>query len=377
MKIKSLLSSLVLILLIFSCSSDGKKSDGLLPPASGSPGEMIVVMDSAQWKNVLGREVRETFQAEVQGLPREERMFKINQVNPARMSNLLRQVRNLVFVVTLDDNSPGSRRIRNYFTKESLDKIRQDDDLFVYTSENEFAKGQQVMYLFGKTESQLIRHIRDNRTALQNFFNNAEFSRLQSNIFKGKKPTGLTEVLEKEHDCTMKLPFGYQLVVNEDNGSSGFVWFRQMNDDNDKNIYITYRPYRSEKMFDKDNLISLRDSIAKNQLFGDPDKPETSYVLTETAVPFIPVQVQQLTFKDMYAKKMKGLWKTRNNSMGGPFVSYGMVDEELNRFYYIEGFVYSPGENQREYMREFDVILHSFNTLTASASDEEEASAGE
>lgn len=363
MKISSFLLSLFIFTFLISCSENGKKSDGLLPPASGSPGEMIVIMDSTQWNNVLGREVRETFAAEVQGLPRQERMFKINQVNPAKLNSLLKQVRNLLFVVTLDNNSNASRRIRSYFTKETLDRIRQNDDLFVFTAENEFAKGQQVMYLFGKSEDQLIENIRENRDALQAFFNNAEMSRLEENIFKGKKMKGLTDILRKEHECTMTLPFGYELVESQENGQRGFIWFRQMNDDNDKNIFVTYRPYVSESMFKKENLIELRDSIAREHLFGDPDLPASTHVLTETTVPYIPVTVHQETLNGMYAMELRGLWRTNNKSMGGPFVGYGLVDEELNRFYYIEGFVYSPGKDQREYMREMEVVLHTFNTL--------------
>lgn len=331
----------------------------MLPPASGGPGEMIVVMDSSQWNQVLGREIKQTFAAEVPGLPRQERMFKLNQVDPGNVNGILKQVRNLLFVVTLDNRSMDSRRIQSYFTKESLEKIKQNDDLFVFTAENEFSRGQQVMYLFGRSEGELIEHIRENREDLQNFFNNAERARLVQSLFKGKKMQGLTDILKKEHECTMFLPVGFELVLNE----PGFVWFRQMNPQNDKNIFVSYVPYRSEKMFNHERLIQLRDSIAKEQLFGDPEKPNT-HLVTELEVPYIPVMTERVTFNGKYAMQMKGLWRTNNKSMGGPFISYAFVDENLDRFYYIEGFVYSPGVNQREYIRELDVILHTFETIS-------------
>jgi hypothetical protein len=356
--------SLTFIICLTSCSSNEKKSDSMLPAASGRAGEMIVVIDSSQWKSVLGREIKETFGAEVPGLPREERMFKMNQVDPERMNQLLRQVRNLLFVVTLDNRSADSRLIQSYFTQESLEKIRQDDDLFVFTAENEFAKGQQVMYLFGRTEDALIEHIRENRESLQDFFNNAERARLTENIFRGKKMEGLSDVLKQQHECTMTFPVGYELVVSD----PGFAWFRQMNPDNDKNIFISYAPYTSESMFSEENLIQFRDSVAKNQLFGDPAKPET-FVVTETEVPFIPVLTETVTFNGQYAVQMKGLWRTNTKSMGGPFISYALVDENLGRFYYIEGFVYSPGVNQREYIREMDVVLHTFEATSTPPAD--------
>ena len=57
------------------------------------------------------------------------------------------------------------------------------------------------------------------------------------------------------------------------------------------------------------------------------------------------------------------IWKTNNISMGGPFVSYVLVDESLNRMYYFEGFLYSPGVDQRELIRELDIILRTFKPL--------------
>ncbi|MCA6078074.1 DUF4837 family protein [Fulvivirga sedimenti] len=350
-------------LFLFSCGGNGKPSKAMLPPASGRPGEMIIVMDSTQWSGELGETLRGTFAADVPGLPRDEAMFKMNRVEPSKMTRILKMVKNLVFVVTLDSESAASRRIRSYFTAESLERIKNEPELFVFTAEDEFANGQQVMYLFGQTEEQLISSIRENAGNLRGFFNQAEEKRLENTIFTGRNTLGLTKTLQEQYNCTMNFPFGFQVAhtYKSPEGSRGFIWFRQMNPENDKNVFVTYVPYRSESMFSQENLIAFRDSVAINQLFGDPDRPE-SFVLTETTVPYIPVTTQQLTFKGKFAVKMRGLWKTNNISMGGPFVSYAMVDENTGRFYYIEGFVYSPGKPQREYMRELQVILNSFQT---------------
>ena len=48
--------------------------------------------------------------------------------------------------------------------------------------------------------------------------------------------------------------------------------------------------------------------------------------------------------------------------MGGPFISYVLVDEELDRVYYLDGFVYSPSKDQREFIRELETILRTFRT---------------
>jgi len=352
---------LILIsIVLFSCEgeqSGGKKSSSLLPKASGRAGEMIVVMDSVQWKGELGDAIRGVFLEEVKGLPREESMFKLNRVDPQKFNDVLKTVKNLLFVVTLDSNTPDSRVVQNYFTKSSIKKIKENNDLFVYTSEDIYARGQEAMYLFGQTEEALIEKIKLSSFRLQKYFNDAENKRLRAGLFKAKEKEGITDLLVEDHDCYMRIPFGYKLVVNQ----PGFLWVRQINDESDKNIFVAYTPYRSESSFSNEAIISFRDSVARRQLFEDPADPAT-HLLTETEVPFIPVVSNQIDFKGKYAMKTRGLWRTNNKSMGGPFMSYTIYDEATGRLYYIEGFLYSPGKNQREYMREIEVILSTFRT---------------
>lgn len=346
--------------LLFACdggNGNGKKSNGLLPKASGSAGEMLVVMDSAQWQGELGQTIRDIFMEEVEGLPREEYLFKLNRVDPTRFNSVLKTAKNLIFAVTLDKKSSEANVVKNYFTKSSLQQIREDANLFLYTSSDVYARGQEVMYLFGQTEDALVENMKKNKDRLQYYFNNAENERLKLGLYKAKELEGISKMLMNKHNCYMRIPFGYKLVLEE----KGFIWARQINAESDKNVFIAYKPYTSESSFETENIIALRDSIALSQLFEDPDDPSTN-IVTETNVPYIPVQTEQITFNGNYAVETKGLWKTNNLSMGGPFISYTLVDEELGRLYYIEGFLYSPGKNQREFMRELEIILSTFRT---------------
>jgi len=158
----------------------------------------------------------------------------------------------------------------------------------------------------------------------------------------------------REHQCNIRIPFGYQLVQQE----KGFIWVRRIDTQVDRDIFIAYKPYESEEELSKEGVISFRDSITSNYIFDDPEKPDT-YVTLQLYVPLIQKEVN---FNNKFAIETRGLWRTNNNSMGGPFLSYSFVDEELNRLYYIEGFVYSPGKSQREFIREIGVILSTFQT---------------
>ena len=97
--------------------------------------------------------------------------------------------------------------------------------------------------------------------------------------------------------------------------------------------------------------------IARKYIFEDPERPNT-FVMTERDD--YPVISEVTNINDRYTVSLKGLWHTNNLSMGGPFISYSFVDEALNRIYYIEGFLFSPGKPQRESLRELRTILSTF-----------------
>jgi hypothetical protein len=97
-------------------------------------------------------------------------------------------------------------------------------------------------------------------------------------------------------------------------------------------------------------------------LFGNPERLQ-SYLVTETAIAFKPVLTREISFHGKYAIEMRGLWRTNNLTMGGPFLSYALVDEKTGMLYYIEGFTYAPGKEQREIMRELEVILNTFKAI--------------
>lgn len=335
-----------------SCEAETEESrTSNLPPSTGSNADIIVVIDSAHWAGPLGEEIRRTFKEPIPGLPQDEPHFFINQVNPFQMNNVLRTVKNLVYVATLDNQSSAGRKLKSEFTKESIERISQDSSLFMLTKQNVFAKDQEVLHLFGNNEEELIKNISKNRDKIREGFQKKEIERVSRNIF-AKEVKGITNALIKDHGFSMRIPMGYDLVYNKDN----FVWIRFFDADVDKNIFVSYQDYTSEEVFKDENILKLRDMEVRK--LGE-DTDDVVYMKTETLV---PIETEPFTFNGKYAIETRGLWKLSNNTMGGPFLSYIFVDEELQRLYYIEGYVYSPGKDKRNHMKEIEAILKSFKT---------------
>lgn len=349
----------VMVLALWLAACDGKNG-GELPPATGLSGDTYLVMDSTQWKGELGAVIDSLFGLEMPGLPRKERIFNLRWIDPLKMNFVLRQRRNIIYAVTLDKRTRGARKIIDIFTEESISKIKDDPSFFVATNSNVHAVGQEVMYLFGNTEEQLIENVRANGRKLIEHFNKAERDRLVSAYTKAGQVKGTMDWMRKNFKASMVVPFGYKLVINNEE----FLWIRQINPRDDKDVFVYRTDYTSQDQFKKDALIALRDEVCKKYLFEDPEVLD-SYLITETTVPYIPVETKEVTLNGKYAVQMRGLWRANNFSMGGPFISYALVDEALGKFYYIEGFTFSPSKDQREIIRELDTILNTFETSEA------------
>lgn len=345
----------VLITMALACGRETNKE--YLPAATGKPGNIILIMDSVQWQGALGSELRQIFREEIKTLPREEMTFDLIWVYPRKGSTLLTQIRNLVYVVTLDQQTPGSQLLKKQFSPETLERVKRDTSFYLATDKDVYARGQEVMYLFGDTQQHLIEHLRKHRKNIQNYFNTIERERIQRGLQSTASTKGIAAFVRKEQSCEINLPFGFKLADKQ----ADFIWFRQMDAAVDKDIFIAWKKYTSEYQLLPDSLIAWRNRIASRYLFEDPDQPD-SYLVTETSVPFRPVLARQITLNNQYAMELRGLWKTHTNTMGGPFVSFTRIDERTGRLYYIEGFCYSPGKPQRETMRELEAILGTFRT---------------
>ncbi len=353
MKFKLFLLPIIGFFLIEGCDQairDANKE--FMPLAQGAMGEIILVMDSAQWKGQIGSELRKTFHAIMPGLPQDEPLFKLFHVNPIRLNSVLKQAKNMIFVTVLSDKSQASQILKSYFTKESLKRIQKENDLYMFIKKDDFARGQEVLHLFGPDQQTLVSNLQANREKIRAYFEKTERKRLQLALFKSEN-RALSSELKSKHEFSIRVPYGYELARNDDN----FIWIRQMEYPEEKSFFIYYEPYLSSDIFNKDSIAKLRNKITSS-LIRDIQNQGTYMTLQEEK--HMPYFTKEINLNGNYAFEMRGLWKLSDISAGGPFVSYTTVDEKLGRLYYIEGYVYHPSGDKRDWIREMDTILQTF-----------------
>ena len=356
------------ITLFSSCSSDKKDEKefsykDFLPLSKGGRGEILLQMDSSKWEGELGAAVRELYMAPMPGFSQPaEPIFKIYHAAPKNVNDLLEEYHSIFVVLSLESQSRDSEILRKKFAKESLARIEADTTPYLIVKKDEHAKNQQVVYLIGKNDQQLIKHLKANEEKLREIFYKTERERSYLVAFRGGKQIGRMQRYEKEHGFKLAIPDGYQeakdtIITNEQKQDLGFVFLRLIDNANgrDRNMFVAYKPYLSQGQLNADSILVWRRELGEKYM-KDPDKG--SYMTDQTdAVPYFS---QKINFKGYYAIEIRALWKLTSLTAGGPFVGYLLVDEKKNRLYYIEGFIYAPTHKKRDYIREVESILWTF-----------------
>lgn len=365
---KKLIPLLFIMFWVVSCASEPKteeekeaakaRNEKLLPDASGEYGEVVIVMNKKRWKGELGVALKEAFHGDIPGLARKEPYFTTRVIEPSEFNRIFKLAKNLVYVTTFEATNSADRYLQNTFTEDAKQKAMADPELFMNTGENQYAKGQKILRLFGKDQRSLIANLKENKQLIRNFFNIAERERLARELRMSQATRTVVDGLRSKFGYSIKIPGSYELAMSEQD----FMWARYLPPVGaSKNLFVYFKEYESQDEFSHENIIKLRNEIGKQYIFGDPENAE-SYMTTEEK--YVPISQRNISFDGKYTVETKGAWKTNNLSVGGSFVSYTFLDESTNRLYYIEGFVIHPNEEHREVIRELESLLTTFRSAS-------------
>nr|WP_299386125.1 DUF4837 family protein [Allomuricauda sp.] len=319
----------IILVVVTSCNSSGKK-ERFLPPSTGGINSLMVVMDTELWKGGVGDKIREHFAAPVLGLPQSEPKFTITQVPPQVFKGATAYSRS---VLVVDQDSV------------SLAHIKTD----VY------AKPQKIAVVTGETYNDLAGNLDSIAGMAIASFKKVEIAEAQKRFTRSlSKET----VFMDEFGISLKVPSLYKLGKHEKN----FVWMDIQIPKGSMNILAYEMPWDSfttDTTFVKD-IIKMRDSIGQKYI---PGPNNGTYMVTEKAFsPYVfPAQVG-----GKKAAEARGTWEIHGYPMAGPFITYIINDKENNRKMVLEGFTFAPNEEKRDYMFELEAILKTVKFQSGS-----------
>lgn len=309
--------------------SCGERSP-LLPNVTGTAGQVVVVMNAPLWEAEPGRALGGILASEHPGLMQYEPMFDIVRIGHAAFTNIFKTHRNIVIVNVSPHYEDTRMSIRNnvWARPQTLLEINSTDSeslrLFIE------AQGERIL-------EELVQAERDR---IMDYNRESELTHIRQH-------------LRERFNLSLTVPRGYNIIID----TSDFIWIRhdprRITRDIIQGIFIYKYDYADPETFSPEFLVNKRDDFLRRYVEGPS---ENSWMATERLI--FP-DFTEFMKNDRYIARLEGLWKVENDFMGGPFISHTTLDENRNRVITVECFVFAPGDNKRNLLRQVEAILHT------------------
>ena len=324
---KKILALIALAASVCGCGGDRKI---LLPNVSGKAGEVIVVMDKDNWEGNLGAETRDLLACDCHFLPQAEPLYSLVSVTPGGFADLFKVHRNIVVFDIAADKKKG--------------EISFLQDIW--------AAPQCVINLTAPDAESAIETLKANGKNVVNAIEQAERDRVIRNSIK-YEAREIAPQVSAIFGGSPHFPSGYKLKKKTEN----FVWIADEKQYTIQGILIYTYPAELAEEFNLNDIIAHRNAILKENV---PGMFDGTYMTTSTAV---QPELEYLRYKGRDLAQTRGYWEVENDYMGGPFVSHSFYSPDGMNIIVAEAFVYAPKYDKRQYLRQVESILYSWEWM--------------
>ena len=319
-------------LTMISCSG-GNAKKSLLPNVSGKAGEVIVVIEKADWEGALGNEVREILASDCPWLYIQEPLYSLVNVAPGGFADLFKIHRNIVLF--------------------QIDPLVARSGMFL--KNDVWAAPQCVVQISAPDAETALSILKEKSSTLTAAIEQAERNRVVNNTLLYEERSIAPQVMEVMGGSP-HFPSGYKLKKK----TADFVWVADEKQYTIQGVLMyKYPASGTEADFSEETIIAKRNEILKNNV---PGMFENTYMTT--AEYFVPT-VEYLKYQGRDFAQTRGYWEVFNDYMGGPFVSHSFYSQDGSEVIVLDAFVYAPKYDKRQYLRQVESLLYSFEWKNA------------
>jgi hypothetical protein len=319
---KKILLILSAVLALASC----KNTKALLPNVSGKAGEIIVVIEKADWEGALGTQVRDLLACDCPYLAQKEPLYTLVNVPPGSFGDLFKVHRNIL-----------------YFNINP-----QMDSTAVKYRSDVWAAPQCLVQVNAPTSEKASELLADNGSKIVGFVEQAERDRVIRNSIRYEEREIAPKVSEV-FGGSPHFPTGYKLKKL----TSDFGWIADEKQYTMQGVLIYKYPVAGNDLT-LNKIIARRNAILKDNV---PGMFENTWMTTGT---YMPPTLEFIRFRGRDFAQVRGLWEVENDYMGGPFVSHSFYSPDGSEIICAEAFVYAPKYDKRQYLRQVESILFSW-----------------
>jgi hypothetical protein len=344
---------LTLPLTFWSCTKDARNSLRAIPTAFGTLNEIVVIAETELWTGNLGDSVMHYYTAAYPILPQPEPIFDIRHFSGEQLlaDPFRKELRTYLIIANLaDEASVVTQMLLRDIGEENFEKAKTDKTFHSLVGKDKWAKGQIIIYQFAYTEEDLIRNLIQDFPLIRKRVYDADKSKLDGNVYLQGVNQNTIQTIQSTFNIELKIPKDYIIALNDDK----VAWLRKETENLSSNILITKFPYTNQTQLTPDGLKEVLNDLGKHYITS---AIEGSFMrINDRDLPFI---TKPISISNKYCLEGRGIWEMENDYMGGPLISYIVHNPAKDELILLNGFVYAPGQDKRDYIMALEHIFRS------------------
>jgi len=348
--VKSIFLSFVV--LMFGCSAEVRDKLTPTPNAMGKVNEIVVIADKSIWEGPVGDSLQYYLSSAYLILPQPEPIFDLRHMTPEDLLEvpIRKNFRSYLFIGNLANaTSPTSNMIKQDIGTEKVNRAKKDKNFNISIGHNKWANPQLIIYQFAFSDDDLIANIKKNYQTIAQKVNEHDEPFIQANIYQVGTNVELNKKVKEEFNIEIYIPDDYFLAMHD--SVTNTLWLRKETDFLSSNIFIHKRKYTDPKQLSKEGIKEIRNTLGK---YVSTDVENTYMYINDIDLPMF---LKTMKIDNHYTVEARGIWEIENDYMGGPFISYVILNPESNELLYLDGFIHAPGKEKRNYMQQLEKIL--------------------
>lgn len=323
------------------------------PSGYGEGTRLFVVADPEVW-HALEPALRNAFEKTIY-TPEPEKVFEVIWVAPERFNDFATR-KNVALVGTLDSDGEISQKVDGMLAPGVKARV-EDGSAFVFPKKNPWAKRQMLLVLTSTSVTELTHHLETNKRYLYELLENRLLEDTRRQMYSRLEQKELAaEALEK-YGWTLRIQHDY--FVNIERADANFYMLRRSLPGRERWLFVHWIENADRSVLNETWVLNKRDELTSKFYKNEDGVADRVYRQSNY------LRVEEVNFQGRNALRVQGLWENLHESKGGggPFRTYCFYDEASGRIYLIDIAVYFPGGDKEPFLRQLDVMAHTFRTL--------------
>ncbi len=344
-KIKNfeLLLMVLIVILIFGmdCAQKGQ--------SMGSLRNIVVLADSLLWEQVEGPVTR--ILSEEKYTPQPEMIFVLNRIDPAKIGEL-KKYSQILLIGTLDQQGVTKNLLDQLLPAGSKGRqLVENNERSFFPVKDPWSREQLLGVLVSNDLPTLLENLNTDKKTIFDAFDEHVNSRVFNQAYYTYEQKNVEKKLMDQYGWSIRVPHDFAMTI--DSSAARFIWLRRTGPNRlIRDLFVYWEPVADPSILSKEWILEKRANIAKDYYKG-------YYVYTDS---LIKVNEELVNFYENYSIKLDGIWQDDSLNIGGPFRSYAFYSETDGRLYLLDGAVWAPEQRKWPFLRQLDIIMHTFKT---------------